>query len=204
MKPELAALVIHDLKNALITLEAELDSLRVDPNRALAAQAHARCAAMRGRFMNFLTLYGSDGELHAYADDESPQAFLNSLVTNIASTRAGATPVVTTSPCEAAPMFWYFDVRLVRMALDAALHNAMRFARRQVVLGAREDSGHLVFSVDDDGPGIGSVDLCRTSTGLGTTLSRAVAHAHATAGRSGDVRLFNRPDGGARFELWLA
>ena len=204
MQPELAALVIHDLKNALITLEAELDSLRHKSDRRLAAQAHARCAAMRGRFMTFLTLYGSDGELHAHADDESPQAFLSSIVKSVERTRAGATPLVSASPCAAAPMFWYFDVRLVRMALDAALHNAMRFARRTVVLDAREDSGHLVFSVDDDGPGIGSVDLCRTSTGLGTTLSRAVAHAHATAGRSGDVRLFNRPDGGARFELWLA
>lgn len=204
MQPELAALVIHDLKNALVTLEAELDSLRHRSDRKLAAQAHERCAAMRGRFMNFLTLYGCDGALLAHADDESPQAFLTSLVTNLVNTRAGATPLITASPCAAAPPFWYFDVRLVRMALDAALHNALRFARRQVVLGAREDSGHLVFSVDDDGPGVGSVDLCRTSTGLGTTLSRAVAHAHATAGRSGDVRLFNRPDGGARFELWLA
>ena len=105
------------------------------------------------------------------------------------------------------PAFWYFERRLVPMALEAAIHNARRFARRfarrDIGLMAVVEGGRLIFRVDDDGPGLGAQDPSELSTGLGTQLCQAVAQAHRNRGWQGRVTLANGPAGGARFELRL-
>ena len=206
MRPELAALVVHDLKNALGMLEARLAALAEQPEPGPAREAHRLCADMRSRFTTFLTLYRHDGEMVAHCEDESPRDFLEGLARRIPRP-AGAAPL-SVGGCEQAPACWYFDFRLVRLALEAALHNAWRFARSAVVLDARQEGGCLVLSVDDDGPGLSAADPLGDAggaPGLGTELCRAVARAHAAGdARQGGVRLFDRPAGGARFELWLA
>ncbi len=203
-RPEFAALVVHDLKNALGVLEAQLDQLQRDPDRGRAVQAHRQCAEMRQRFVGFLTLYRADGALHAHCDDESPRAFLEGLAT--LATRCDGAAMLTVGDCHGAPPFWYFDFRLVRLAMEAALHNAWRFARSAVVLDARQEAGYLVLTVTDDGPGIGGakVDVDAHASGLGTLLCDAVARAHSSAARPGRVRLYDASGGGACFELWLA
>lgn len=202
MRHELTALVVHDLKNALGVLEAELLTLERQPRRALAAQAHAHCAELRQRFVMFLTAYGIDGKVRAQPNDESPVDLLQGLQAG-AGWHGEQAVRVALGRCAAAPAFWYFDRRLVHMALQAALHNAQRFGRREVVLDARQDGGFLVLSIDDDGAGLGAADPSQHATGLGTELCRAVAGAHCHEGRSGCTTLANRPDGGVRFELWL-
>ena len=101
------------------------------------------------------------------------------------------------------PAFWYFDRRRARMALEAAIHNARRFARRDIGLMAVVEVGRPIFRVDDDGPGLGAQDPSELSTGLGTQLCQAVAQAHRNLGWQGRVTLANGPAGGARFELRL-
>jgi len=198
MRPELAALVIHDLKNALGSLEAELLALAPEAEATAARQAYLHCAELRERFVMFLALYGIDGALRAQANDESPVELLGSL-----ARRAAPSPAVVLGLADTAPPFWYFDRHLVRLALQAALHNACRFARQRVTLAARQSEGCLVFSIDDDGPGLGGADPSEHSTGLGTELCAAVARAHSHGGRQGRVMLSDRAEGGARFELWL-
>lgn len=198
-----AALVVHDLKNELGALEAALQQLALQPAAGAAAAAHRQCQNLRQRLVMYLTAYGAEGELRAVCDDESPADLLASAAARHAPHNSAV--LVVTAASADAPPFAYFDRRLVAMALDAAMHNAMRFARHRITLGARKDSGHLVFSIDDDGPGLGpqhAADL--HGTGLGTTLCRAVAHAHGTQRADGGVVLANRAEGGARFELWLA
>ncbi|MEF7615987.1 HAMP domain-containing sensor histidine kinase [Aquincola sp. MAHUQ-54] len=201
MHADLAALVVHDLKNALGALEAELGVLAQQPDRARALQSHRHCSALRERFVMYLALYGADGEMRAHPTDESPADLLQALAGPVAGDPPALSMQVALQP--SAPPFWFFDRRLVRLALEAALHNAKRFARRQVALGARCEEGCLVLHVDDDGPGLGAALPSNASTGLGTALCKAVARAHANAGRTGRVTLGPRPGGGARFELWL-
>jgi signal transduction histidine kinase len=202
MNRELLALLIHDLKNQLGVLEAELAQLERQPEAGLAHRAHQHCAQLRQRLIAYLTLYGADNSrLLAQASDESPQAFLQGLLH--VDSRPDHAPL-RLGPCSGAPAFWYFDPRLVRLALEAALQNAWRFARSEVVLdaGLREDQ--LVFSVDDDGPGLGSADpSAQSSTGLGQELCAAVARAHQLGERCGSVSLLDRPGGGTRFEILL-
>jgi signal transduction histidine kinase len=193
-----AALVVHDLKNELGALEAGLSQLALQPEAAAAAAAHRQCQRLRQRLVMYLTLYGG-GELRAHCDDEAPA----DLIAGLASRHGARVQVqVQVRDNADAPPFWYYDRRLVTMALDAALHNALRHARSRVALGLRAEGGQLVFSVDDDGPGLDPANPAgEHSTGLGTALCDAVAKAHG-----GTVRLFNREngaEGGARFELRL-
>lgn len=205
MNPELAALVVHDLKNELGALEAALARSIHQPSAEAARQNHAQCAELRQHFVQFLTLYGQPGGLRILASDESPTAVLEAA----AHRAALAYPElrVHVEPDGQAPPYWYFDPRLVRMALDAALHNAGRFARTAIRLQALASDGYLVLRVDDDGPGPDPAahDPGATyATGLGSSLCQAVAEAHICGDRKGHSSLGFRPGGGARFELWLA
>lgn len=187
-----AALLAHDLKNALGSLEAALAALAQVPEPAAAAAAHRQCQALRRRLVAWLALYGGD-RLVAWPGDEGPREFLQHLAAR------AEPPVAAVQVDVGTPACWTFDPRLVTLALDAALHNAQHFARHQVTLGASGQGGRLVFWVEDDGPGLGS-GATALGTGLGTALCREVAAAH---GAGGEVRLFNRAEGGARFELIL-
>ena len=216
MTPQLAALAVHDLKNELGALEGQLAALAAAPDRQQAAAAQRHCADLRRRFVAFLLLYRDQDGLQAQTADESPLAFLQGMVEGAGST--GARPVATRlGACTDAPPFWFFDTRLLRLALDSALHNARRFARSEVMVDAALAGDFLVITIDDDGPGLGpglrSVGAENEddgdnnggawATGLGTELCIAVARAHQHDGRVGWVRLGNRPQGGARFEIGL-
>lgn len=201
MNPTLAALVIHDLKNALGVLEEQLVALEAEPSPVLARNARNNCTELRSRFVAFLLLYGGEGELRAVVSDESPSEFLAAQVALAQQINSSVQTVL--GDCADAPSFWYFDSRLVRLALDAALHNAWRFARTKVELGIKVEKGWLGFIIDDDGPGLGAADDEDSATGLGSELCREVAEAHINDGRSGYIRLGDRPEGGVRFELWL-
>ncbi len=198
-----AALVVHDLKNELGALEAALQQLSLQPAASAAAAAHRQCQRLRQRLVMYLTAYGAEGELRAFCEDESPAELLAGVAARHAAPDAALRVAAETGADT--PPFAYFDRRLVAMALDAAMHNALRFARRRIALGVRQESGHLVFSIEDDGPGLTPQPAADPhGTGLGTTLCRAVARAHGTVRADGGVVLANRPAGGARFELWLA
>ena len=208
-----AALAVHDLKNELGALEAALGRLAVRPDGPAAQLAQRQCSELRHRFVSYLTLYGRAEDLRAHCEDESPLGLLQLVAARHAATATTARVVV--DELRRAPPCWYFDRRLVGLALDAALHNALRFARSEVVLAAQLEAGHLVLSVEDDGPGLDpQAEPDAHATGLGTALCRAVARCHGTSRPDGGVRLFNREDalggagdgikGGARFELWLA
>jgi signal transduction histidine kinase len=202
MSPQLAALAVHDLKNALGVLEGQLLALEAKPEAAGAHSARLHCEQMRRELVAFLTLYRNE-DLRAIVEDESPRALMQHLCRTVA--RAAPQLQFELDVAADAPPFWYFDLRLVRLALDAALHNACRYARGLITLGAEQREGYLVFTVQDDGPGLrataGAGDAW--STGLGTELCREVARAHRCGERVGSVALFDTAQGGARFELAL-
>ncbi|MBS0630540.1 MAG: HAMP domain-containing protein [Verrucomicrobia bacterium] len=102
---------------------------------------------------------------------------------------------------------------LLREALVNLLQNALDFspAGGAVALRWTSEAGRIVFTVEDNGPGVPDYALprvferfyslprpgtTRKSTGLGLALVREIAHLH-----DGDVTLVNRPEGGARAVL---
>lgn len=203
------ALIAHDLKNALGGLEGELAELIDEPTPVMAQRAHLHCAELRRQFIQFLTLYGArtDG-LHPLCEDESPTEMLQALqrIWSVKLQMQDNPIQITLQPngMDTAPAFWYFDHRLVRLALDAAIHNAVRFASSEVILGVTQADGGLVWTVHDDGPGLDADDPGQTNaTGLGTALAEAVAAAHTSRGRSGHIHLGHSPGQGTTFTMVL-
>ncbi len=204
MNEMLIAAVVHDLKNAIASLTTSTGDIA---QRAAGTdlefdtcKLHATTMALSQRLVGFLTLYrsGQTG-LVAQLRDNTPDDFLREVAAGLVL--PPETVVVKIAAAEESTPFWFFDDYLTRMALEAAVHNALRFAGSEVVLGCALRNGFLVFSVADDGPGLGAEG--EPSTGLGTALCEAIAAAHTNGARSGKVVLRNRPEGGALFELWL-
>lgn len=204
MKDALVAAVVHDLKNALASLTSSAGSIA---ERSIGSELesdtirlHATTVALSQRLVGFLTLYRSgQAGLKAQLRDNTPEDFLREVAAGLVL--PPETVAVKTITREPATPFWYFDDYLTRLALEAAVHNALRFASSEVILDCGVRDGFLVFSVADDGPGLGAD--AAPSTGLGTALCRAIAQAHTNGARAGKVVLRDRPEGGALFELWL-
>ncbi len=212
---ETLALIAHDLKNALGGLEAELGMLSQSPSAPSALQAHRHCQDLRQQFVAFLTVYGAEqGQLRALCEDESPTTLLGNLQRHWQDRllHAGSAVHITVVTTPDSPSYWYLDPRLVNMALNAAIHNASRFARAHITLSAkqtRDEAGHawLILSVDDDGLGLKAQDVNGASTGLGTALCQAIARAHMLGDRRGAITLSplsnQNPERGTRFSLCL-
>lgn len=201
MDPKLAAIIIHDIKNSLGVLEGELRRLSEDEPRA--QQPHVTCLALQEKLIAFLTLYKADSQgLRAQVEAVSPLDFLEALLREHAGNRNGHGVDIVIDQANM-PLIGFFDEHLVALALEAALQNASRFARTRIALGCvKNPDGGLIFTVRDDGPGIGTQEK-KQSTGLGMDLCNAIATAHNKENQQGEARLSNHPDGGALFELCL-
>lgn len=201
MDTRLAAIIVHDIKNALAGLEGELRVLAASPERERAEHAHGTCLALQEKLVGFLTLYkaSSSQGLKARIDAYSPQDFLEELIGHLTLNKPG---VKLSIDMQDMPEVGFFDENLVDLALEAALQNAMRFARSIIEIGCRQESGELVFTIRDDGPGIGAKEET-PSTGLGMNLCNVIAEAHGKGEKKGSARLTDHPAGGALFELRL-
>lgn len=199
MDPKLAALVLHDVKNALGALEGKLHDL-AQRDAGPAGEAHRACVALREKLIGFLTLYkASSLGLRANIEAVSPEDFLHAIIRERFASDGSCPVTMAAGPL---PALGFFDEYLVGLALQAALQNAARFARSRIEAGCCHDNDELVFFVRDDGPGLGTHEA-KPSTGLGMELCRAVAEAHVKDGRRGSVSICNQPGGGALFELRL-
>ena len=196
MDEKLAAVVIHDMKNALGVLDGQLAALsQTNPE---IAPSYALCASLRQKLIGFLPLY--KGGMTARVSDVCPEDFLREAKDLIILPENP--PEIEVEAAPNTPVIWFFDERLIQLALEAAIQNALRFARNRICIKVRKEDGFLVFSVWDDGPGLGTAED-KPSTGLGTELCREIAAAHERDGLRGHVVLENAPQGGALFELWL-
>lgn len=201
MDTRLAAAIVHDIKNALGVLDGMLAGLVQEPSREQAVSAQEMCTSLRERLIGFLTLYKASSQgLSARVDAVNPEDFLNAVVRDNPS---GRPDVTITVRAEDMPVLGFIDDNLTSLALAAALQNAARFANSSIELAcAASPTGGLIFTVRDDGPGLGAVEAA-PSTGLGTALCAAIAQAHRKGDHIGSVSLENHPSGGALFTLSL-
>lgn len=200
MDTQLAAIIVHDLKNALGVLEGELHDMTAAPDRKRAIRAHETCLLLQDKLVGFLTLYKASSQgLEARIEAVSPEDFLHELVSNRVTGRTDLNVFINVAGM---PVVGFFDENLLALAIEAALQNAMRFARTSIEIGCRKDGEDLLFYIHDDGPGLGTKEQ-KSSTGLGTELCNAIAGAHRKDGRCGEALLSNHPDGGALFTLRL-
>lgn len=201
MDVKLAAVIVHDIKNALGVLEGVLQEMTTHPTCERAVSAHETCSSLRDKLIGFLTLYKSSEQgLTAQVDAYSPEDFLSAVIRAHISHRPDVRVSLNTTDM---PVLGFFDESLVGLALEAALHNATRFARSSVELTCtKADDGGLVFMIRDDGAGLGTKEE-KPSTGLGMALCHAIAQAHRKGDRCGTVSLHNHLEGGALFSMYL-
>ncbi len=103
------------------------------------------------------------------------------------------------------------DIMRIEQALGNLLRNATQAARSKVLLDWYIDSEWLVFSVEDDGPGIDEENMhnlfepfyTTKPVGEGTGLGLAVVYA-AVSDHKGDIVVDSSPElAGARFRVYL-
>jgi signal transduction histidine kinase len=197
---DIAALSLHDIKNRLAAMAARAEA-RGDSETLRDALGAA------GQLTRLLACYKADaGVLRPEIDARCPAELLTEL--QMEGRRLSAFEIVV--DCERAPSLWFYDEYLVRMLLNNALQNAIRFARRRITLAACETDDCLEFRVSDDGDGYPeeilasqtrAAQISPEGVGIGLYLAHRVAALHQNHGLAGSVSLTN--DGGAVFRLRL-
>lgn len=185
----------HDLKTPLAALRVRIESVDDDDERERMAATIDEMVTILDDILTLARL-GKSGEPLQSVD-------IGAMIETVTSDFAA---VEVASPDKR----YVADVRpvLIRRALRNLIGNAITYGNRAVIT-LREEGGLIFVDIDDNGPGIDpalaenmfepftraerSRSRSTGGSGLGLTISRAIARAHG-----GDVRLHNRSEGGLR------
>ena len=220
MRDTLSVMVIHDIKNSLALLEADLEQLNHrDDASEESRRAYKHCIELKNRLINFLTLYKLEHSgLKPNIVEVELVEFLQDIIDGSQSVMMGKKHgraievLIDEEKIKINPKVKHkgvasFDEYLVDIAIESALNNAVRFAASYVSIWFEQTESNLSFFVYDDGPGViksahnepKAYAEKELSTGLGQSLCLAVTKAHG----GGKVTLESVPEGGALFCLEL-
>lgn len=213
MDQALAVLVVHDIKNSLALLEADLEQLNHRPDMPEEAhKAYQRCIELKNRLISFLTLYKHEqGRLKPNLAEIELSEFLEDMISGSQSaTMAGKHGHTIEVQFDEARVriaagvkhkgIATLDEYLLDLALESAINNAIRYASSKVDIWFEQEADGVTFFVQDDGPGLNATETQAdkpSSTGLGLSLCNAVTEAHG----GGEVSLVNASGGGALFRM---
>jgi signal transduction histidine kinase len=208
------ALLSHELRNPLATLDGAISNLLRDPLGAAAdARLHRMSRAVE-RLQYVLGYCLADERLSTLALSERPHIPLTSVLIvqeslKQLSDESGRLQLCAPDAAGAAGLDEaqvLGDLALLGVALKNLLDNALKYdPLGQVHLSVAVDKGHLTFTVRDHGPGLDAQASSRlfekfargqrqphlSGTGLGLHLSRKIVQQHG-----GDIHLRNASDGG--------
>jgi K+-sensing histidine kinase KdpD len=201
---EIAALHIHDVKNNLAQLAAEADARGDLKNRELALRSSQTLTQL-------LCFYRSETHsLHVQIEAQDPHELITDLVRLYASQHQVPTGCTIETQLSHAPELWFYDANLIQMVLANALQNALRYAKKKIIISVNVQDDYLEIYVQDDGDGypitmletaIENTPVSAAGTGLGLRLAHKIVALHTNQGRAGEITLSNYQ--GARFSLRL-
>jgi signal transduction histidine kinase len=99
--------------------------------------------------------------------------------------------------------------------INNILVNCAKYTKDKITISACQQDQYLKISIIDNGNGYPqqiinhinnthrSIDFNSGSTNLGLFFSQQIAALHTCKGRSGSISLFNSPEGGGGFSLYL-
>lgn len=210
--------VIHEVKNSLLisssTLEAiapELpDSVQDNINKI---ESELEC--VNESLMRLLTLYKMRTD-HFSLNKE--QHNLYDFIEEIMLTNQAACAryhVHLEIDCDEY-LEGYFDYFLITNTINTVINNTMRYAKKIIVLEAREtDDNMLQINIIDDGPGYPDfmlktqeairtgIDFEAGKTGLGLYFCEKIANLHCRGTTCGYTKISNLEQGGGCFSLYL-
>ena len=155
--------------------------------------------------------------LQVHMEPHPPRQLLEQAVEEMSKTLAAHTVTIagdTVNDAQPAKPAW-FDPHLLRRVLRHLLENAAAYTPPggRIALSSRRVDGRLEFTVEDNGPGIDSVDLplifekfyrgrrgskSRQGSGMGLAISRAILRAHG-----GGIEATSTLGSGASFRFWV-
>jgi two-component system sensor histidine kinase KdpD len=210
--------ISHELRTPLATITGASTSL-MDPgvvgnkNAQGILAAEIRTASMRlNRLVeNLLDMTRIEsGGLHVLKDWCDIRDLVNAVVTDLHEELSQHTVIVSVG--DDVPLV-KLDGVLVEQAISNIVLNAAQYtpAGTKISIKAGFESGSVVITVDDEGPGIHEQALDKVfekfyrapgskagGTGLGLSIVKGFVAAH-----EGSVEVRNRPGGGATFEIRL-
>jgi two-component system sensor histidine kinase/response regulator len=216
---DLTSMLTHDLKNSLMlilsassVLQHETDAKRASPKdtEKYFNIVASNVQRMQSMINNHLTLSQLEGERFPLRPQTfDPQEMIDVLFEDAL---ALAAPKNIALSCETRdlPDQIHADREKLARAVQNLLGNAIRITPEngRILFSPRAQDDKIVFVVDDSGPGLPQdllpkiFDLYERGgsegTGLGLAIVKLVAEAH-----HGDVSAENRPEGGARFSIWV-
>jgi len=209
--------ISHDLRTPLTSIrgyaEAIADGAAPDGRRSaevIVAQS-VRLQRLVDDLLALARLDGRSFSLHAVDHDVREPLVQATRAAAPAVERAG---LALDADVGAQPVAVAADPERVVQILDNLLENAVKYAASRIVVTLREDAGHAVVAVEDDGPGIAPDDVAHVferlyvarhrpvrnevGSGLGLAIVRQLAEA-----MGGSVAAGASSSGGARLEVRL-
>ena len=212
---------IHDIKNSLVIAQSAIADLAGScqavkgANRSVSLLQY-ELERTNNSLVRMLTLYKLKQKLYsAHIDKYEVDDFVDELIiqNNIYSESKS---IILNQECDP-EVDWFFDRDLIASVLCAVINNALRYAKKQILVSAKVENEYLVISVEDDGDGYTDdfihkwknrdslgFDYKSQSTGLGLYFAEQVVHSHVQDEFHGDVKLGHSDRlSGAKFSLLI-
>lgn len=215
------ASTVHDMKNSLASLihahgqlQAQLpQSLRKTPEQGVIDYEFAH---LNGMLVQLLGLYKLGvnqlplrPDYHELDDFLQAQLALHEEVLN-------SRGIAARYEVDAWALPGFFDRELLGSVVSNVVVNAVRYARRHILISAAQVGEQLVITVNDDGEGftphmieqqsgcILGIDQSTGSTGLGLYFAAQIADQHQRQGVRGHIEIANGGElGGGLFSIFL-
>lgn len=211
---------IHDMKNSLSQLLAQLDEvsyhLKLEDKDQLAfSNLRYEASKINLSLMQLLSLYKLEKkQVNIQIGEVEVIDFIEDCVA-AHSLMASNKKIRIDVDCDES-LIWFFDSNFVGIVINNILGNSIRYAKNRVLVTAKMIDNQHIIQIDDDGEGypesmlkqpgqyIKHVDFKTGSTSLGLFFSEVIADSHIRAGQKGLIRLDNKQllDGGC-FQLIL-
>lgn len=217
---DVLASLIHDMKNSLGMVIHTLDGITLDAapegdRQARITLLQNEAKRLNNNLIELLTLYNIENERISPAIEEVDVADFIAEIMAENHASAEANHIELASDCDP-DLFGYFDESLIRNVLNNLVGNGIRYTHDQLLISAVEESGYLVFRVEDNGEGFPEEmllaqsprddqgDLADGRTKLGLYFATMIAEMHRNGDQQGFIRLENNHRlGGGCFSIWL-
>jgi signal transduction histidine kinase len=191
-----AASIVHSAKNRLQLLQPKLDLLgsNSDPQVQKAARVITReLADVNQQLVLMLSLYRLDQSELLNTDQISVIELVENAVDRVDD------PRIFIDPLQDLDVF--ADERLLLAALVDALHNALKYCKKQVRVTAKPKQKGILIQVFDDGgeQPTGEGD----GTGVGLWIANKIAEAHRNGNETGYAHFAHSKQQGSAFEVYI-
>ncbi len=210
---KLAAGVVHDLRNLMVSLgyvESVLQQRSVAPDVMESVQVGMQGVGNLIHTLEAMYQFARGGSLTIEKSVVQPSLLVNDALAIARMDMSFRAHKVAVNIEQGLPPI-HADRQKLTQVLVNLVRNAVQATAqwRQIGIEATRRNGHVVFAVEDEGPGV-PADVKENlfkpfvsskgegGMGMGLYMAKLIIDSH-----QGEIAVLDRPTGGARFEVWL-